>query len=235
MPTGWRKFGELVAHIEQTLAGTAAVVKSPDHVPDLVTGDLREVDASIRLTAGSTPVLITVECRKRRKKQDVRWIEELATKRASIGAAKTIAVSATGFSAAATDAARRHGIELRTLEDRIGEEIVQQFLSGFHITLIVTEVTTCTIAFELEDGTLLPTTDLGDDLAAALQRDGTAAVVATEVATGRGLTVDHILRRADDHELPADGSPITKQVQVEFRPQVVYRLDQTRSPPLGKG
>jgi hypothetical protein len=155
--TEWQDFEKLVAGIEETLVTKGAVVKAPDRVPDLVTGQLREVDASIRLNAGSAPILITIECRRRQGVQDVTWIEQLATKRFQIGAAKTIAVSATPFSEPAIRAARLHGIELRRLEDRIGEEIVQQFLSGFKINFLVTDYTTRTIAFVLEDGTPLPT------------------------------------------------------------------------------
>lgn len=214
----WRKFEELVAHIEQTLAGSGAVVKSPDKVPDLVTGEPRQVDASIRLTVGSAPILITVECREREGNEDITWIEQMATKRASIGAAKTVAVSSTGFSPAAKEAARFYGIELRTLEDRIGEEIVKQFLSGLRITLIVTQCTTRTIGFQLEDGRVLLPAELGDDLAAALQKDGMGAVVATEVGTGRVLAVNQIVGRVPDHDLPANGPPITKQVHLAFKP-----------------
>jgi len=225
----WRKFEELVAGIEQTLAGSGAVVKSPDDVPDVFTGQLREVDASIRLSVGPTPILITVECRERKGNEDITWIEQLATKKANIGAAKTIAVSSTGFSAAAQEAAGRHGIELRTLEDRIGEEIVQQFLSGLKFTVIHTAYTARTIAFTLEDGRPLPGAEFGDDLRAALATDGISAVIATHVATGEGLTIGAILSRMDDHDVPPDGSPIAKQANLEFTPQT-YTVSTTQGP-----
>jgi hypothetical protein len=112
---GWRRFEVLISQIEKALGPLEAVVKSPDKVPELVSGDLREVDASIRYKVGSVPLLITIECRKRSRKDDVTWIEQLATKRKSIGASRTIAVSARGFSRAATEAARLHGIETRRL------------------------------------------------------------------------------------------------------------------------
>jgi len=219
MTTNWRDFERLVASIEETLAPKGAVVKSPDRIRDLVTGRLREVDASIRFDVGSTPILITIECRKRKGIQDDTWIEQLATKRAKIGAAKTIAVSATGFSDSASKTAQLHGIELRRLEDRIGEEIVQKFLSGFRFSLIVTDYTTQTIAFELEDGTPLGPDGFGEDLSEALRRDGVSAVIATEVATGRVLTIDGILRRADDRDIPEDGTTITKHALVTLSPR----------------
>lgn len=59
----WREFERLITRIEKMLAPMGAEIKSPDRIPDKVTGQLREVDASIRYTVGSAPVLITVECR----------------------------------------------------------------------------------------------------------------------------------------------------------------------------
>ena len=49
----WRQFELLAARIERTLAPSGAVVRSPDRLRDLVTGSLREVDASIRVQVGS--------------------------------------------------------------------------------------------------------------------------------------------------------------------------------------
>lgn len=118
----WRKFEQLVASIERALAPYGALVKSPDHVPDVISGNLREVDASIRFQVGSTPILITVECRRRTAPQDVTWIEQLASKKENIRANATIAVSSTGFSVGALDMAKRKGIETRTLTEVTGGE-----------------------------------------------------------------------------------------------------------------
>src|ERR1043165_7781512 len=54
----WRDFEELVARIEALYLPTGAIVKSPDRIPDKDTGRLREVDVSIRMTVGSTVILI---------------------------------------------------------------------------------------------------------------------------------------------------------------------------------
>jgi hypothetical protein len=113
----WREFEKLVARIESDAGRQGFVVNSPDKIRCKVTGRLREVDASVRTKVGTSTVLITIECRKRRPKQDVTWIEQLATKKNNIGAARTIAVSSTGFSSEAHILARHHGIELRHLSD----------------------------------------------------------------------------------------------------------------------
>ena len=113
----WRGFERLIARIERDADGQDLVVTSPDWIRSKVTGRLREVDASLRARVGSSEVLITLECRRRNKVQDVTWIEQLASKRAAIGADRTIAVSASGFTADAWKMAELNGISLRKLED----------------------------------------------------------------------------------------------------------------------
>lgn len=110
-------FEELIARIEDTLVPQGAIVKSPDFIPDKVTGSLREVDGSIRYQVGSTPILITIECRRRSTKDDARWIEQLRSKKEDIGALQTIAVSWKGFGQPAIIKAAKYGIELRTYKE----------------------------------------------------------------------------------------------------------------------
>ncbi|GAB3483351.1 restriction endonuclease [Polaromonas eurypsychrophila] len=130
----WRKFELLIAAIEKTLLPLGAEIKSPDHLPDLVTGQKREVDASIRFKVGSTPILITVECRKRDSPQDVTWIEQLATKKESIGASTTVAVSSEGFTKAAEELAGRKGIQTRILTETTGSDAAK-WVSEIQIAL----------------------------------------------------------------------------------------------------
>lgn len=114
--SSWRKFEKLVTMIEAALSPEGAIIKSPDNIKDKVTGELREVDASIRINAGSTEILIIIECRERSKKQDVIWIEQLATKQKNIGAHKTIAVTSKGLSSQAMKKAAYYEIAVRKLE-----------------------------------------------------------------------------------------------------------------------
>lgn len=138
----WREFEKLVARIEKAASLRGAVVKSPDRIRDLTTGQIREVDASIRHSLGTTDVLITVECRKRGRKGDDTWIEQLATKRSKIGAAKTIAVSSAGFTDSAAKSAKQFGIELRTLSEVSAADIEGWFLPGgaVHVFRLIEDV-----------------------------------------------------------------------------------------------
>ncbi len=124
----WRSFERLVTLIESEAAPRGAVVKSPDHIPDIDTGQPREVDASIRFRAGTIDILVVIECRRRKEKDDVTWIEQLATKREKVGAAKIIAVSAAGFTKPAIISAKRYGIELRELSNIKPEDLDDWFL-----------------------------------------------------------------------------------------------------------
>jgi len=113
----WREFEKLIARIEADAGPLGMKVISPDRIRCKFTGRLREVDASIRSRVGTAEVLITIECRRRSKTQDVTWIEQLAAKKLAIGADRTIAVSASGFSADAEKIAHQHGISLRKLSE----------------------------------------------------------------------------------------------------------------------
>jgi len=127
----WRRFEELVARIEADAGPLGLTVVSPDRIRCNITNRLREVDASVRMKVGTADVLITIECRRRGLKQDVTWIEQLAAKKQGIGAARTIAVSSSGFSPEAGAAARHHGIELRELSEVSAEDINQMMRLDF--------------------------------------------------------------------------------------------------------
>jgi hypothetical protein len=119
----WREFERLIARIEADAGPHGLVVTSPDRLRCKITGRLREVDASIRTAVGTTKMLVTIECRRRSKIQDVTWIEQLATKKTSIGADRTIAVSLTGFSSEAQAAASHSGITLRKVSDLTAADV----------------------------------------------------------------------------------------------------------------
>jgi hypothetical protein len=127
MAKDWKLLEKLTASFERVLAPKDAVIKSPDRLKDRDTGKMREVDVSIRYTVGSAPILVTVECRDRSRKDDATWIEQLACKQRSIGANATIAVSARGFGEPAQRKAKSFGIELRHVERVSDEEIAKWF------------------------------------------------------------------------------------------------------------
>jgi hypothetical protein len=122
----WRDFEQLVTRIEKVLAPQEAIVRSPDRIPDMITKELREVDASIRYKVGTTNLLIIIECRDRKQIQDTLWIEQVHSKQEAIGAAKCIVVSSSGFTRPAVKKAKLYGIEIRNLK-RINQEVIQRW------------------------------------------------------------------------------------------------------------
>lgn len=131
----WREFEKLTALIEHHLGPRGAIVRSPDHVTDKITGQQREVDASVRYQVGSVPILITIECRDRTTAQDITWIEHLVAKRDSIGASATIAVSSTSFSGPALKKAKAKGIEARILKE-VSEDAIRDWAQHLEIVVV---------------------------------------------------------------------------------------------------
>jgi len=114
-----REFEELVSRLEQALSAKNVIIKSPDHIPDLTSRSLREVDISIRGKIGVNDILIIIECRNRSRPADIAWIEQLNSKKNNIGANKVIAVSKEGFTKEAEIKAEQYGIETRLVISRI--------------------------------------------------------------------------------------------------------------------
>jgi hypothetical protein len=89
----WRVVERLAESFERVLSPQGAVIKSPDSLPDRITGESKDIDVSIRYTVGSIHLLLVVECRDRARVDDCTWIEQLATRSKDVGANATVAVS----------------------------------------------------------------------------------------------------------------------------------------------
>jgi len=137
-----RELEELVASLEKGLNGTGIKVTSPDKICDKVTKKKREIDVSLKGNMGFHDMLAILECRKRKHKDDVTWIEQLATKRDHTGANLAIAISSSGFTEGARLKADFLGIRLRTVSEIDPQEIMDWFkvekltVSCFYYALI---------------------------------------------------------------------------------------------------
>jgi hypothetical protein len=219
--TAWREFEKLIARIEQAMAPSGAKVKSPDRIPDKVTGELREVDASIRYKVGTCPILITIECRDRSSIEDVRWIEQLLEKKRSVGAAMTVAVSSSGFSDPAVQKAAALGIELRTLREATPNEFVQ-WLSFQNVVLNLSEWSLAALSFDVYDGPQGPPpqdTELSSWAQQSLQEKGPLAPIIIRNSDGRRYHVENILiewcKRNGTFfppDLPTDGTKVQQNL-----------------------
>ncbi len=111
-----RELERLIATLERLIGGSGLELKSPDYIMGIKSRGRREVDVAVRGKAGSADFLIVFECRKRKHKDDVTWIEQLASKAKDVRASKVVAVSSSGFSETAKTLAEQEGIELRSIE-----------------------------------------------------------------------------------------------------------------------
>jgi hypothetical protein len=93
-----------------------------DRLPDPDNpNQLRQIDITIRRNRKLT----IIECRLSRRRQDVKWVEELIGRRQSLGAEEVIAVASAGFTSGAQRKAARYGISLRTLKQLSEDEIME--------------------------------------------------------------------------------------------------------------
>ena len=188
-----RELELLVSRIEGALAPVGAAIRSPDRIPDLITGELREVDVSVRHCVGSVELLVTVECRDRSRHEDVIWIEQLVTKRDHIGAAHTIAVSSTGFSAPAIAMAKRHGISTRIIGE-LSDTDIREWIDKVEIEEVNTA---CQLGrLHLVYAGEHPSVHIAPAMEQEWTRRGFEAHIFKERASGSHLTLVDLIKRA---------------------------------------
>jgi hypothetical protein len=218
--TAWQKFERMVAMIEHTFAPNA-VVKSPDKVPDIVSGELRDVDATIRTMVGSVPTLVAIECRKRKSAQDVMWIEQLAAKRLNIGANAMIAVSEKGFSEPAIDMARRHNITLRTLEDVSNAGEIRKMFDGVEVQVELVNLNLQAVGIRLAGGHAVN----WDELPIVTAERTVDRLIRGDILlddAGQPLDVRSLLDRTETDDVSVDGPPVTKRLVITTAPDRVF-------------
>jgi hypothetical protein len=124
-------FERSIHRIHELIEQPGTEVTWDDRVPDPDNPSRqRQIDISIRRDGRLT----LVECRLHQARQDVKWIEELVRRRASLNADGVIAVSESGFTEGAIKKARRFGIVLRDLRDLTSSEVSESGRS--HVTLL---------------------------------------------------------------------------------------------------
>jgi hypothetical protein len=109
-----------VHRIHELLVRSHENVTWNDHIPDPDNPEqLRQIDVTIRRNGELT----IIECRLSRRRQDVKWVEELIGRRESLGAQEIIGVASAGFTEGAKKKAGRYGVRLRDLKQLSDEEI----------------------------------------------------------------------------------------------------------------
>jgi hypothetical protein len=112
----WKRFEELVANIQQELAGDAKVTLN-DKIIGKRTGTPRQIDISIRKNVGQFEVLIVIDCKDYAKPLDVKGVEEFMGLAQDVGAHRAAMVAAQGYTETAKRRAEDAGIELYRVVD----------------------------------------------------------------------------------------------------------------------
>jgi hypothetical protein len=129
MPRKGRALEQLVAGLERVLGPTDVVIQSPEYIVGRKTGERREVDVTLRTKAGSSDLLVMIECRDRKRRkgtariEGTEWIEQVASKQEDVGANKAVAVCPGGFTKGARKLAAAKQIDLRTVMSVTAPEV----------------------------------------------------------------------------------------------------------------
>jgi len=190
MKKKWREFEKLVSRVEKLLSPQGAIVKSPDRIKDKVTGQVREVDASIRYVVGSVNILITIECRDRKAIPDDTWIEQLANKKQKIGASHTIAVSSSSFTEPAIKSAQLYGIELRVIRNITDRDILS-WLGRMRIVNEIGKVGFEGIRVEVYDDS--DDAQLATDVLEAIEKDKLQAMIFYSEGDDKKVSIANLL------------------------------------------
>lgn len=215
MPRQGRDLEQLVETLERLLGGTGTVVKSPDRILGADTKTWREIDVSVRGTVGSSPVLVILECRDRTKPGDLEWIEQLCTKRDSVGADHAVAVAGQ-FTEPARACAAANGIDIRTLEEVDTSAVASWFVpKAMHLIEYCVDIKAAT--FSIASSWPQPA---GWTLPAAVQelREGTAHL--ESCVNGRRATLNDVWaavpRETAYAGLIIGGQEVTRTVRVRY-------------------
>ncbi len=116
MPKRSNEFQKLVVFIKKHAAEGATVTESK-LLRDHVTGAEREVDICVESTIAGHPVIVSIECRDRIRRADVRWVEEMKGKHERLSTNALVLVSRSGFSKEALRVSKIYGIETLSIKE----------------------------------------------------------------------------------------------------------------------
>lgn len=116
MPKRTNDFQRLILAIYEQMAPLGATVEESAELLERGSSTTREVDILITHQIAGVRIRMAVECRGRKDKDDIEWIDGLIGKYRDLDIDKVIAVSKSGFTAAAQEKASVNRIEIRKLE-----------------------------------------------------------------------------------------------------------------------
>jgi hypothetical protein len=116
MPRRSNAFQQVVLLLHERLSGEASVTESKE-LPDTRTGNSREVDVVIEISAAGYPVVLSIECVDRTRPATVEWVEQMWAKHADLPTNKLVLISKSGFTQEAQSKARALEVTALALEE----------------------------------------------------------------------------------------------------------------------
>jgi hypothetical protein len=117
MEPKWKRFEKLIHQIHSQLAPPDAIVKLDDRIVGYDSKAERQLDITIRANIGQYKILIVVECKDEARPIDVGAMGEFGSLLRDVRANKGVMISSSGFTPAAIEMARSHGVDTRTYVD----------------------------------------------------------------------------------------------------------------------
>jgi len=112
----WRRFEKLVAQVQQELAPNA-VVTHDDKIRGHNSGQLRQVDITVKQRVGQYDILIAIDCKDYKRAVNLNEVEKFIGLITDIKANKGVMVAANGFSNTAKSVGEKAGLDLYRLID----------------------------------------------------------------------------------------------------------------------
>ncbi len=113
----WKEFERLVFEMQKSFAPPAATVTPDDHIDGHDSKTSRQIDISIRSHVANYEVLIVIDCKDYKDPVDVKEVGEFSSVVKDVRANKGVMVASHGFTKAAIEMAKSHGISTLTFVD----------------------------------------------------------------------------------------------------------------------
>lgn len=127
MPKRSNPFQRLIRAIYSQMVPQGATVIESEMLEEPSSNSMREADILVEYEDGETKIRMAVECRDKGRVDSIEWIDGLIGKYVDLDIDKVVAVNKMGFSAAAVQKARAHGIEIRSLEEALDTDWPEEF------------------------------------------------------------------------------------------------------------
>lgn len=168
MDKKWKRFEDLAASIQRSLAPTAKV-EQDIRIVGKTSGVERQIDIAVRTKVGQFDLLVVVDCKDYRGNVDVKDVEGFVTMLKDVEANKGALVAAKGFSEAARKVGSSAGISLYTLIDAESED----WPSFVTIPVLVDDRHLEAVRYTVRSTDLRPLAPQGIELQSVFGRDGT--------------------------------------------------------------